>query len=245
MAPAGTTSRRTGAVMLEVQDINTFYGNAHILFDISLRIETGECVSLLGRNGAGKTTTLRSIMGLSTPKSGAIRFKSHDISQWVPYRIAQAGIAFVPEDRRIFPVLSVEENLKLGQKKGHGASWTLDRIYSVFPKLKLLRDRSGGNLSGGEQQMLSIARALMGNPDLLLLDEPTEGLAPIVVEELVHAVARLKQEAMTVLLVEQNINVALALADRCYVLDHGSMVMHGCADEIRSNEKLRYDLLGV
>lgn len=232
--------------MLEVQDINTFYGNAHILFGISLRIEKGECVSLLGRNGAGKTTTLRSIMGLSAPRSGAIRFKSKDIHQWVPYRIAQAGIAFVPEDRRVFPVLTVEGNLKLGQKKGAAASsWSLERIYSVFPRLKVLRDRNGGNLSGGEQQILSIARALMGNPDLLLLDEPTEGLAPIVVEELVHAIARLKQEAMTVLLVEQNINVALALADRCYVLDHGSVVTEGSVDEIRSNEKLRHDLLGV
>ncbi|HWW48402.1 MAG TPA: ABC transporter ATP-binding protein [Xanthobacteraceae bacterium] len=232
--------------MLEVREINTYYGNAHILFGVSLHVGEGECVSLLGRNGAGKTTTLRSIMGLTPPRAGTIRFKSRDIQHLVPYRIAQAGIAFVPEDRRIFPVLTVEENLKLGQKKGTGGvRWTLDRIYEVFPKLKTLRDRSGGNLSGGEQQMLTIARALMGNPDLLILDEPTEGLAPIVVEELVHAIARLKEEAMTVLLVEQNINVALALANRCYVLDHGNVVAEGTAAAIRADEKLRSELLGV
>ncbi|ABE37290.1 ABC transporter related [Rhodopseudomonas palustris BisB5] len=232
--------------MLEVRDINTYYGNAHILFDLSLTIAAGECVALLGRNGAGKTTTLRSIMGLSPPRKGAIEFRSAEIQGWVPYRIAQAGIGFVPEDRRIFPVLTVEENLKLGQKRGTSeTTWSLERVYQVFPKLKQIRDRAGGNLSGGEQQMLSIARALMGNPDLLLLDEPTEGLAPIVVEELVHAIARLKQDAMTVLLVEQNINVALALADRCYVLDHGAIVAEGSAEFIRNNEKLRSDLLGI
>ncbi|WP_238120957.1 MULTISPECIES: ABC transporter ATP-binding protein [unclassified Xanthobacter] len=232
--------------MLEVHEIDTFYGNAHVLFGISLRVGAGECVSLLGRNGAGKTTTLRSIMGLNAPRRGTIRFKAEEIHGRVPYRIARSGIALVPEDRRIFPVLTVEENLRLGEKKGAGtARWTLERVYEVFPKLKVLRERSGGNLSGGEQQMLTIARALMGNPDLIMLDEPTEGLAPIVVEELVHAIARLKREAMTVLLVEQNINVALALADRCYVLDHGSVVAEGPADTIRADEQLRADLLGV
>lgn len=233
--------------MLEVKSIDTYYGNAQALFDISLSVAAGECVSLLGRNGAGKTTTLRSIMGLTAPRSGTILFKGQDLRHKTPYRIAQAGIAFVPEDRRVFPVLTVEENLKLAFKRGANSSpWSLDRVYAVFPKLDQLKARSGGNLSGGEQQMLAIARALMGNPDLLLLDEPTEGLAPIVVEELVQAIGRLtNEEGMTVLLVEQNINVALALVSRCYVLDHGTVVLEDSADSIRENEKLRHDLLGV
>ena len=233
--------------MLEVNAINTFYGNAHVLFDLSLKVEQGECVALLGRNGVGKTTTLRSIMNLNPPKTGSVRFKGRDIQRMVPYKVSQAGIAFVPEDRRIFPTLSVEENLKLGAKAGADGktSWTLGRIYELFPRLHELSDRSGGFLSGGEQQILAIARAIMGNPELLLLDEPTEGLAPIVVENLVKAIETLKHEKMTVLLVEQNINVALELADRCYVVDHGTVVQEGSADSIRSNDKLRRELLGV
>jgi branched-chain amino acid transport system ATP-binding protein len=233
--------------MLEVQGINTFYGNAHVLFDLSLKVEQGECVSLLGRNGVGKTTTLRSIMNLNPPRSGSVRFKGRDLRRMVPYKVSQAGIAFVPEDRRIFPTLSVEENLKLGAKPGADGktAWTLGRIYELFPRLSELRERSGGFLSGGEQQILAIARAIMGNPDFLLLDEPTEGLAPIVVENLVKAMETLKREKMTLLLVEQNINVALALADRCYVIDHGTVVQEGSADSIRGNEKLRRELLGV
>lgn len=233
--------------MLDVQGINTFYGNAHVLFDVSLQVREGECVSLLGRNGAGKTTTLRSIMNLNPARTGEISLGARSLAGLMPYQVAQAGIAFVPEDRRIFPTLSVEENLVLGTKKnsqGQG-SWTLGRIYETFPKLHELRERSGGNLSGGEQQILSIARAIMGSPDLLMLDEPTEGLAPIVVEELVAAIHTLKRERMTVLLVEQNLNVALELADRCYVLDHGSVVMEGSAESIRTNDQLRHDLLGV
>ncbi|MBV6273421.1 ABC transporter ATP-binding protein [Alcaligenaceae bacterium CGII-47] len=233
--------------MLEVQGINTFYGNAHVLFDVSLQVHEGECVSLLGRNGAGKTTTLRSIMNLNPARTGKVSLSSRSLAGLMPYQVAQAGIAFVPEDRRIFPTLSVEENLVLGTKKSsHGQmAWTLERIYETFPKLYELRERSGGNLSGGEQQILSIGRAIMGNPGLLLLDEPTEGLAPIVVEELVAAIHTLKREQMTVLLVEQNLNVALELADRCYVLDHGSVVMEGSAESIRTNDQLRHDLLGV
>ena len=233
--------------MLDVQGINTFYGNAHVLFDVSLQVREGECVSLLGRNGAGKTTALRSIMNLTPARTGEIFMGSRSLAGLMPYQVAQTGIAFVPEDRRIFPTLSVEENLVLGTKKnsqGH-ASWTLERIYETFPKLHELRERSGGNLSGGEQQILSIARAIMGSPGLLLLDEPTEGLAPIVVEELVTAIHTLKREQMTVLLVEQNLNVALELADRCYVLDHGSVVMEDSAESIRTNDQLRHDLLGV
>ncbi len=233
--------------MLEVKGINTFYGQAQALFDISLQVHAGECVSLLGRNGAGKSTTLRSIMNLNRPASGTIKFKDRPTIGLASYQVAQRGIAFVPEDRRVFPTLSVEENLQLGAKKNAEgqAPWPLDRIYQVFPKLLELRARSGGNLSGGEQQLLAIARALMGSPDLLLLDEPTEGLAPIVVENLVQAIQTLKDERMTVLLVEQNLNVALELADRCYVLDHGSVVTQGSAAEIRADEALRHDLLGV
>jgi branched-chain amino acid transport system ATP-binding protein len=233
--------------MLEVHAINTFYGNAHVLFDISIKVERGECVALLGRNGAGKTTTLRSIMNLTPPRSGSIRFKGRAINGLAPFKIAQAGIAFVPEDRRVFPTLSVEENLRLGAKANpdNVSPWSLERVYQVFPKMYELRHRSGGNLSGGEQQILSIARAIMGSPDLLLLDEPTEGLAPIVVEDLVKAIETLKHENMTVLLVEQNINVALALADRCYVLDHGSVAMEDSATSIQTNSELRRELLGV
>lgn len=233
--------------MLEVNAINTFYGNAHVLFDASFEVRTGECVSLLGRNGAGKTTALRGIMNLTAPRSGEIVFKGRSLKGLMPYQVAKAGIAFVPEDRRIFPTLSVEENLRLGTKKNNDgqASWTCERIYDTFPKMRELRERSGGNLSGGEQQILSIARALMGSPDLLMLDEPTEGLAPIVVEDLVAAIHTLKRERMTVLLVEQNLNVALDLADRCYVLDHGHIVTEGSAELIRSNQQLRHDLLGV
>lgn len=233
--------------MLDVQGINTFYGNAHVLFDVSIQVRDGECVSLLGRNGAGKTTTLRTIMNLNPARSGRVSFGNKPLHGLMPYQVAQAGIAFVPEDRRIFPTLSVEENLVLGKKKGLQGQepWPLERIYETFPKLRELKDRSGGNLSGGEQQLLSIGRAIMGSPDLLLLDEPTEGLAPIVVEDLVAAIQTLKREKMTVLLVEQNLNVALELADRCYVLDHGSVVMEGSADTIRADHQLRHDLLGV
>lgn len=233
--------------MLEVSGIDSFYGNAHILFDVSLRVEEGECVSLLGRNGAGKTTTLRAIANLNPARGGDIIFKGQNLRGLMPYKVAQAGIAFVPEERRIFVNLSVEENLRLGAKKGaaNQRAWTLERIYSVFPKLLELRTRNAGNLSGGEQQILSISRAIMGNPDLLLLDEPTEGLAPIVVENLVHAIETLKKEKMTILLVEQNINVALALAQRCYVFDHGTVVTEGTAQAIRENDALRKDLLGV
>ncbi len=233
--------------MLEVKSINTFYSNAHILFDLSIRVDQGECVSLLGRNGAGKTTTLRSIMNLTAPKNGDVIFKGRNLKGLLPYKVAQEGIAFVLEDRRIFPTLSVEENLEIGYKKGteNQVFWSLERVYEVFPRLLELRERSGGNLSGGEQQLLSIARAIMGNPDLLILDEPTEGLAPIVVENLVSAIELLKKEKMTVLLVEQNINVALALADRCYVIDHGTVITEDTADNIRANEKMRNELLGV
>jgi len=233
--------------MLELKGINTFYGNAHILFDASLQMQAGECVSLLGRNGAGKTTTLRSIMNLTPPRSGSVSFMGRDLKGLMPYQVAAAGLALVPEDRRIFPTLSVEENLRLGTKRNSRGQtpWTLERIYEMFPKMWELRDRSGGNLSGGEQQILSITRALMGNPELLMLDEPTEGLAPIVVEGLVDAIHKLKEERMTVLLVEQNLNVALELSDRCYVLDHGQVVREGSVDAIRADDALRHDLLGV
>ncbi|MGB6009326.1 ABC transporter ATP-binding protein [Castellaniella sp.] len=233
--------------MLEVKGINTFYGHAHVLFDASLAVREGECVSLLGRNGAGKTTTLRSIMNLTPPQGGEVVFMGRALGGLMPYQVAKAGIAMVPEDRRIFPTLSVEENLSLGAKRNAQgqAPWTLERIYDMFPKMAELRERSGGNLSGGEQQILSITRALMGNPQLLMLDEPTEGLAPIVVEDLVEAIHKLKRERMTVLLVEQNLNVALDLADRCYVLDHGQVVREGSAEAIRRDDGLRHDLLGV
>jgi len=232
--------------MLDVKAINTSYGAAQVLFDLSLNVKEAECVSLLGRNGAGKTTALRSIVNLNRPRSGSVLYKGQEITSLQTHRVAQLGIGLVPEDRRVFPGMSVETNLQLGvMKTARNGIWDLERVYMFFPKLKELRHRSGEFLSGGEQQMLSIARCLMGNPSLMLLDEPTEGLAPIIVQELTELIARLKREGMTILLVEQNVNVALAVADRCYVLDHGTVVFDGTAEHVRNNEKIREEYLGV
>ncbi len=232
--------------MLELRNVNAFYGRAQVLYDITLHVDEGECVALLGRNGAGKTTTLLSIMNL-VKHAGEILFKGSSLSGRQPFDIAKAGVGFVPDSRRIFPTLSVEENLNLGRKAGPdgGGMWTVDRVYQVFPKLGQISKRDGGNLSGGEQQMLSIARALMGNPDILMLDEPTEGLAPVIVEDLVEIISTLKREKMTVLLVEQNVSAALSLAERCYIYDHGYITGEKTSGEIAGDEKLKRELLGV
>jgi branched-chain amino acid transport system ATP-binding protein len=217
-----------------------------VLFGISLEVAAGECVCLLGRNGVGKTTTIRSVMGLLRPTSGRVVWKGRDITGWAPHRIARAGIGFVPEDRRVFAELSVLENLTVGaQAAKRPGRWTLDAVFELFPVLRQFRNRQGGFLSGGEQQMLTIARTLMGNPELLLLDEPSEGLAPLVVESLLNQVRELKRQGLTILLAEQGVEFSLALADRVYVLERGAVRHTGPAAELREDTALRDRLLAL
>jgi branched-chain amino acid transport system ATP-binding protein len=231
------------STLLEAKDVHTAYGLSRVLFGVSLEVAAGECVCLLGRNGVGKSTTMRSIMGLTPPHAGRITWKSRDITGWPPYRVAQSGIGFVPEDRRIFADLTVWENLDVATKPG--GAWTVERVFDLFPKLRELADRNGGYLSGGEQQMLTIARTLMGNPELLLLDEPSEGLAPLVVDHLREQIGRLKHEGLTILLAEQNTEFSLRLADRVYVLEKGAIRFSGTASALRDNEALRHELLAL
>jgi branched-chain amino acid transport system ATP-binding protein len=232
---------------LVVQNINTYYGLSHILFDVSLNVGRGEVVVLLGRNGAGKTTTILSIMGLNPPKSGRVVYGGQDITGWAPYRIARLGIGYVPEDRKIFPDLTVLGNLEVGRKafKGKAPSWTIERIYGMFPVLKDFSHRAGGTLSGGQRQMLTIARTLMGNPELLLLDEPTEGLAPLVVKMLGEFLDMIKQEGVTVLLSEQNLKFALKHADRAYIVDNGIIKYQGSIAELSRDEEVKKKYLAV
>jgi branched-chain amino acid transport system ATP-binding protein len=226
-------------MLLEVENIHTSYELIRVLFGVSIGVGEGEVVSLLGRNGVGKTTTLRSIMGLTPPNSGSIRWMDKEIVGKPPYQIAQVGIGFVPEDRRIFSDLTVWENLDVAIKKAtsSGPEWTLDRVFEVFPALDKIRHRRGGYLSGGEQQMLTVARALMGNPRLLLLDEPSEGLAPLVVQQLEEQIAKLKQEGMTILLSEQNAEFSLGLSDRVYILEKGEVRFDGTVDDFMKDEE--------
>jgi branched-chain amino acid transport system ATP-binding protein len=232
--------------LLEVEDIHTAYGSSRVLFGISLDIKPGECVCLLGRNGVGKTTTIRSIMGLTPPSQGHVRFKGKDITAYEPYRLARLGMGYVPEDRRIFAELTVWENLEVAARSAsRSGRWSTDSVADLFPKLGELRDRMGGVLSGGEQQMLTIARTLVGNPELLLLDEPSEGLAPVIVESLLAQVQRLKSEGLTILLAEQGVDFSLSLADRVYVLEKGAVRFSGQAAELRDNAELRNKLLAL
>ena len=232
--------------LLAVHDIHAAYGSSRVLFGISLDVAPGECVCLLGRNGVGKTTTMRAIMGLTPPSAGRIVWKGADIAGWPPHRVARAGIGFVPEDRRIFAELTVRENLDVSaQAAGRAGRWNADAVFALFPKLKELGGRQGGYLSGGEQQMLTIGRTLMGNPELLLLDEPSEGLAPLVVESMLEQIGRLKREGLTILLAEQGVDFSLALADRVYVLEKGAVRFAGRAAELRDNPRLRDELLAL
>ena len=232
---------------LELNKINTFYGLSHILFDVSLNVEKGEVVVLLGRNGAGKTTTMISIMGINTPKSGSVNYRGEDITGLASYKVARLGVGFVPEDRRIFPDLTVHANLDVGRRvsKDRPTKWTLDRIYQLFPLLEKFAQRRGGTLSGGEQQMLTIARTLMGDPDFLLLDEPSEGLAPIIVKSLSDFINVIKKEGMTVLLSEQNSKFALKHADRAYIVDNGAIKYQGSISELEQNEEVKKRYLAV
>jgi len=229
-------------MILAVEDVYTSYGLSQILFGVSLHVDAGECVCLLGRNGVGKTTTLRSIMGLTAPARGTVRYNDRDITGQRAFRIAQLGIGFVPEDRRIFPDLSVRGNLEVARKRSasrRAQEWTVERVYELFPILGRLDGRMGGHLSGGEQQMLTIGRTLMGNPDLLLLDEPSEGLAPLIVRDLGRQIRRLKDEGLTILLCEQNARFAAALSDRAYVLEKGQVRFSGTIAELHDNEEVR------
>ncbi len=226
--------------MLQVEEIHTFYGLSHILFGVSLTIDSGKVVCLLGRNGAGKTTTLKSIMGLTPPKQGTIRFREKDITGQQPYLLARMGIGYVPDDRRIFADLTVGENLEIAAKKPKfDEGWDKERVYELFPALKNIESRKGGFLSGGEQKMLAIARALMGNPQLLLLDEPFEGLAPTLVQTIEERLSRLRESGLTVLLAEQNVKSALRLSDWGYIIDDGEIRYQGSIEEIKKDEELR------
>lgn len=228
--------------MIKLENVHSYYGTSHILHGIDLSIEEGEVVTLLGRNGAGKTTTMRTIMGLLTPKQGQIIFRGEVISGHKPFQIARKGIAYVPEERAIFVHLSLVENLEIAQV-GMGnnlkGTWTVERIFEKFPKLAERKTTRGANLSGGEQQMLAIARALMSEPDLLLLDEPSEGLAPLIVEELQKITWEIVEEGITVLLVEQNLDMCTALASRHYVMDQGQIVYCGTNEEFIANEEIK------
>jgi len=226
-------------VILEVENIYTAYEQIRVLFGISFQVDQGQVVTLLGRNGVGKTTTLRSIMGLTPPQSGSIKWMGNDITGLRPYQIARLGIGFAAEDRRIFSDLTVWENLDVAIKRSERTKfrWDMDRVYDLFPALENLRDRQGGYLSGGEQQMLTIARALMGNPTLLLLDEPSEGLAPVIVQQLGVQISRLKEEGMTILLSEQNSEFSLGLSDRVTILEKGEVRFDGSVDEFMRDEE--------
>jgi branched-chain amino acid transport system ATP-binding protein len=231
--------------MLDVHTINTFYGEAHILHEVSLHVEKGETVSLLGRNGAGKTTTLRSILGLTPARTGQISLRGEDITRLMPHIIARKGVRWVPDNRRIFPTLTVQRNLEIARRYAAQGDWDLRSIYRHFPVLEGYKDRKGEFLSGGEQQMLAIARTLMGNPDLLLLDEPSQGLAPKIVREVMNIVLELKQKGISILLVEQNSVMALAVSDRCYILDDGRIVHESTSRELDANKDLKRDLLSI
>ena len=232
--------------LLAIDDLHTAYGLSRVLFGISLTIAAGECVCLLGRNGVGKTTTIRSVMGLVPPTSGRIQWKGTDIAGWSPHRVARAGIGYVPEDRRVFAELTVWENLDVSARAARRPGrWSIAAVYELFPVLRELRNRPGGFLSGGEQQMLTIARTLMGNPELLLLDEPSEGLAPLVVAALLAKIRELKEQGLTILLAEQGVDFSLALADRVYVLEKGTIRYTGPAAQLRDDPALRDRLLAL
>jgi branched-chain amino acid transport system ATP-binding protein len=234
--------------MLEVNEINTYYGTSHILFDVSLSVNQGEIVCLLGRNGAGKTTTMRSIMGLTSPKSGSVEFKGEDMRGRPPYYIAKKGMGYVPDNRLIFPDLTVLENLVIAQKipKNYDKEpWTVERIYAFFPILAERQNQYGGTLSGGEQQMLTVGRTLMGNPELLLMDEPVEGVAPLVVKEMGRQILKLKQMGQTILFSEQNVAFATMISDRAYVIDKGKIRYQGSKEEFIENEEIKKKFLMI
>jgi branched-chain amino acid transport system ATP-binding protein len=232
--------------LLRVDGIDAAYGQSKILQDVSLSIDRGEVVSLVGRNGAGKTTTLRSIVGILTPSAGTITFKGEDLTALSDYETVARGIQYVPEDRQVFPDLTVDENLRMGELKSGGAgALSMSEVFDRFPRLRERRSNSGAQLSGGEQQMLVIARALLGQTDLLLLDEPTEGLAPQIVEDVIEIIETISDEGVTILLVEQNVQAAMSVADRHYVINKGQNVYEGTTEELRNADEILEQHLGV
>jgi branched-chain amino acid transport system ATP-binding protein len=231
--------------MLDLENINAHYGDSHILHGVSLSVKEGEVVCLLGRNGAGKTTTILTIMGYLKPRQGRIRYGGRDIAALPPYAVARLGVGFVPQERGIFPSLTVRENLIVFARAGGTGAWTLGRIFDLFPVLHARERNLGFQLSGGEQQMLSIARALMLNPTLLLLDEPSEGLAPMIVQEIIEVLKGLKREGLAILLVEQNLRTAFALADRHHVMNKGEICFTGSSAELKNNEHVLRNYLSI
>jgi branched-chain amino acid transport system ATP-binding protein len=234
-------------MMLSLASLNAYYGRAHILFDLSIDVAKGEVVVLLGRNGAGKSTTLKAIMGLVPPATGRVIFDGQDIAGLPPHVIARRGLGYVPEDRRIFAELTVMENLAVGRQPSRPGvpEWTLERVFDIFPNLAEMRDRPGGRMSGGEQQMLTIARTLMGNPRAILLDEPSEGLAPVIVEHMAATIAALKTDGLTVVLSEQNLYFAGLVADRAYIIEKGRIRYDGSMDALARDEAVRGQYLSV
>jgi branched-chain amino acid transport system ATP-binding protein len=235
------------APMLKVEALNAYYGRAHILFDVSLEVGRGEVVALMGRNGAGKSTTMKAVMGLSPRREGAIRFDGTDISTLPPHRIARMGLGYVPEDRRVFSGLTVMENLDTGRQPAReGApNWTPEKLFKLFPNLGEMPKRLGGQMSGGEQQMLTVSRTLMGNPQLVLLDEPSEGVAPVIVEQMANMILEMKREGLSILLSEQNLHFAELVSDRAYVLEKGQIRFSGTMDELSMDYAVRQAYLGV
>jgi branched-chain amino acid transport system ATP-binding protein len=230
--------------MLEVRDLHTYYGDSHVLQGVSLRMEKSQVVGILGRNGMGKTTLIRSIIGFTPPRRGQVRFKERDITAWPSNRAVALGLGLVPQGRRVFPSLTVVENLAVAAK-GNGGPWTIERVMGLFPRLRERAASRAGKLSGGEQQMLAIARALMTNPELLLMDEPTEGLAPLLVREVGGVIERLKADGLSILLVEQNLPLALRLADRVHILSRGQIVYSSGPAELMANDGVKSRYLGV
>jgi branched-chain amino acid transport system ATP-binding protein len=230
--------------MLELLDIHTYYGESHVLHGISMTVQQGSVVALLGRNGMGKTTIIRSIIGFTPPREGQIRFKKRDITKLKPYHIAKMGIGLVPQGRNIFPSLSVKENLTMAARRGSkNGEWSLDRVYGQFPILKERSKLKGNLLSGGEQQMLAVGRALMINPDLLLMDEPSEGLAPLVVHDIGFIIVRLKKEGLSILLVEQNLPMGLGVSDYAFIISKGKIVYESSPNELEENEEIKVKYL--
>ena len=231
--------------LLEVDDIHTYYEHSHILQGVSLQAESGRVTALLGRNGVGKTTLIRSVIGFTPPRSGHIRFSGEPIERLPSHKIARRGVGLVPQGRRVFPSLTVEENLRLGALPGRAGRWSLDTVYAMFPRLRDRARNYGGQLSGGEQQMAAIGRALMSNPVLLLMDEPSEGLAPLIVRELERTMCALKETGLAIVLVEQNLPLALAVADTAYIISKGRVVFHGDPQTIRTDDEVRTKHLGI